>query len=50
MMSCLYPAAAWRPSRLARPLGQRWTRTVATGAAALALAAWPVPPGSTGCG
>ena len=38
MMSRLHPAAAWRQSGLARPPGHRWTRTVAAGAAALALA------------
>jgi hypothetical protein len=47
-MSRHYPAAAWRPSKLFRPLGHRWTRTVTTGAVALALAACGALPSSTG--
>jgi hypothetical protein len=50
MMSRLYPAAAWRPAGLAGPVGRRWTRTVATGAAALAIAACGGLPSQAGAG
>ena len=49
-MSRLYPAAAWRPAGLAGPFGHRWTRTVATGAAALALASCGGLPSPDGAG
>jgi hypothetical protein len=50
MMSRLYPAVAWRPSRLVRPIGHRWTRTIAAGAAALAVTACGALPSSAGAG
>ena len=50
MLSRLYPAAAWRSAGRAGPAGHRLTRTVATGAAALALAACGGLPSQHGAG